>query len=93
MAIGDNELPLVWKHRSGRKSLVIGATAYQVIGKNSKESSELLVKLREWATQPQFCLPAPVARRRPGDLGQHRHHAPRDAVRPRLRPHDAPHQA
>jgi alpha-ketoglutarate-dependent taurine dioxygenase len=54
MAIGDNELPLVWKHRSGRKSLVIGATAYQVIGKSFKESAELLVKLREWATQPRF---------------------------------------
>lgn len=54
MSIGDNELPLVWTHRSGRKSLVIGATAYQVVGKNYKESTELLVKLREWATLPQF---------------------------------------
>jgi alpha-ketoglutarate-dependent taurine dioxygenase len=54
MAIGDNELPLVWKHRSGRKSLVIGCTAYQVVGKSIKESAELLVKLREWATQPEF---------------------------------------
>lgn len=54
MSIGDNELPLVWTHRSGRKSLVIGATAYQVNGKNYRESAELLVKLREWATQPQF---------------------------------------
>ncbi len=54
MSIGDNELPLVWTHRSGRKSLVIGATAYQVIGKSYRESSELLVRLREWATQPQF---------------------------------------
>ncbi len=54
MAIGDNELPLVWKHRSGRKSLVIGCTAYDVIGKSRKESAELLVKLRQWATQPQF---------------------------------------
>jgi len=54
MSIGDNELPLVWNHSSGRKSLVIGATAYQVVGKNYKESSALLVKLREWATQPQF---------------------------------------
>jgi hypothetical protein len=26
MAIGDRELPLVWTHRSGRKSLVIGAS-------------------------------------------------------------------
>jgi alpha-ketoglutarate-dependent taurine dioxygenase len=34
MSIGDAELPLVWKHRSGRKSLVIGCTAYQVLGKS-----------------------------------------------------------
>lgn len=54
MSIGDAELPLVWKHRSGRKSLVLGCTAYQVVGKNFKESARLLVKLREWATQPQF---------------------------------------
>jgi alpha-ketoglutarate-dependent taurine dioxygenase len=54
MSIGDAELPLVWKHRSGRKSLVIGCTAYQVLGKSFKESAKLLVKLREWSTQPQF---------------------------------------
>lgn len=54
MAIGDNELPLVWTHRDGRKSLVIGCTAYQIAGMDYKKSSELLVKLREWATQPQF---------------------------------------
>ena len=28
MAIGETELPLVWTHRSGRKSLVLGATAH-----------------------------------------------------------------
>jgi hypothetical protein len=27
MAIGERELPLVWKHRTGRKSLVLGCTA------------------------------------------------------------------
>jgi alpha-ketoglutarate-dependent taurine dioxygenase len=54
MAIGDNEIPLVWKHRSGRKSLVLGATAYHVVGKDPKESTRLLNKLREWATQPDF---------------------------------------
>ncbi len=54
MAIGDNELPLVWKHRSGRKSLVLGCTAYQVQGMDVKESTKLLVKLRQWATQPDF---------------------------------------
>ena len=54
MQIGDQELPLVWKHRSGRKSLVIGATARHVVGMDYKASIELLVRLRHWATQPQF---------------------------------------
>ncbi|VWX52242.1 TauD/TfdA family dioxygenase [Novosphingobium sp. 9U] len=55
MARGSNTLPLVWKHRSGRKSLVLGATALQVEGLDIVESEKLLVRLRTWATQPQFC--------------------------------------
>lgn len=55
MAIGENELPLVWTHRSGRKSLVLGCTARHIVGMDHRRSAELLVKLREWATQPQFC--------------------------------------
>lgn len=51
---GVNRLPLVWKHRSGRKSLVLGCTALQVVGMEMSESEALLVRLREWATQPQF---------------------------------------
>ncbi|HET8880606.1 MAG TPA: TauD/TfdA family dioxygenase [Solimonas sp.] len=54
MRIGDRELPLVWKHRSGRKSLVIGATARHVVDMDFKKSAELLVQLRDWATRPQF---------------------------------------
>lgn len=54
MGRGQNTLPLVWKHRSGRKSLVLGATALQVEGLPYAESEELLVRLRDWATQPQF---------------------------------------
>jgi alpha-ketoglutarate-dependent taurine dioxygenase len=54
MRIGDRELPLVWAHRSGRKSLVIGATARHVVDMDFKKSAELLVQLRDWATQPQF---------------------------------------
>ena len=53
-SIGRNELPLVWKHQSGRKSLVLGATALQVIGMDIAESEALLVRLRQWATSPQF---------------------------------------
>jgi alpha-ketoglutarate-dependent taurine dioxygenase len=46
--------PLVWKHRSGRRSLVIGATAAYVEGMDYLDSLDLLVRLRDWATQPQF---------------------------------------
>ena len=54
MSRGQNTLPLVWKHHSGRKSLVLGSTAVQVEGLPLAESEELLVRLRDWATQPQF---------------------------------------
>ena len=53
-SIGDRELPLVWKHRSGRKSLVIGCTAYKVLGVDDVKSAQILVGLREWATSEQF---------------------------------------
>lgn len=54
MQRGEVELPLVWTHRSGRKSLVLGCTAHHVIGMSARDSTALLVRLREWATQPQF---------------------------------------
>ena len=53
-AIGDNELPLVWKHQSGRKSLVIGNTAHTVQGMDVMEGTLLLNELREWATREEF---------------------------------------
>jgi alpha-ketoglutarate-dependent taurine dioxygenase len=46
--------PLVWTHRNGRRSLVIGATAAYVEGMDYLDSLDLLVRLRDWATQPQF---------------------------------------
>jgi alpha-ketoglutarate-dependent taurine dioxygenase len=54
MARGKNILPLVWKHRSGRQSLVLGATALQVLGMDIDVSEALLVRLRDWATQARF---------------------------------------
>jgi alpha-ketoglutarate-dependent taurine dioxygenase len=54
MDVGDIELPLVWTHRSGRKSLVIGATARNVVDMDNKESARLLNGLREWATSEPF---------------------------------------
>jgi alpha-ketoglutarate-dependent taurine dioxygenase len=53
-AIGERELPLVWKHRNGRKSLIIGCTAHRVLEVSPMKSAELLVGLREWATGEQF---------------------------------------
>ncbi|WP_165189627.1 TauD/TfdA dioxygenase family protein [Caulobacter soli] len=53
-AIGENELPLVWKHASGRKSLVIGCTAHRVVNVPADESARVIVGLREWATQEEF---------------------------------------
>ncbi|HAF41055.1 MAG TPA: taurine catabolism dioxygenase [Sphingobium sp.] len=53
-AIGENELPLVWNHRSSRKSLVLGCTAHRVLDVPAARSAEILVGLREWATQEEF---------------------------------------
>ncbi|MBC2650466.1 TauD/TfdA dioxygenase family protein [Novosphingobium aerophilum] len=55
-ALGTNELPLVWTHTSGRKSLVLGSTADHIVGMDPIESRHLLVRLRDWATQERFSL-------------------------------------
>jgi alpha-ketoglutarate-dependent taurine dioxygenase len=54
MAVGERQLPLVWTHRSGRKSLILGCTASHVVDTDLKTSTELLVRLRGWATRPDF---------------------------------------
>jgi alpha-ketoglutarate-dependent taurine dioxygenase len=46
--------PLVWTHASGRRSLVLGATASHVEGMDPEESRVLLHRLQAWATQPRF---------------------------------------
>jgi alpha-ketoglutarate-dependent taurine dioxygenase len=46
--------PLVWAHSSGRKSLVLGATASHVEGMGSEEGRALLDRLLAWSTQPQY---------------------------------------
>ncbi|MCA2240891.1 MULTISPECIES: TauD/TfdA dioxygenase family protein [Mycobacterium] len=46
--------PIVWTHQSGRKSLLLGATADYVIGLPVEESRALLARLRDWATQPRY---------------------------------------
>jgi alpha-ketoglutarate-dependent taurine dioxygenase len=49
----DREHPLVWRHRSGRRSLVIGATADRIVGMDRKEGRTLLHDLIVRATQPE----------------------------------------
>ena len=46
--------PLVWHHQSGRRSLVVGATASYVVGMHVADSHELLQRLLNHATQPKF---------------------------------------
>lgn len=45
--------PLVWTHRSGRKSLVLGSTADHIEEMDPAESRLLLARLREHATRPE----------------------------------------
>jgi alpha-ketoglutarate-dependent taurine dioxygenase len=46
--------PLVWQHLSGRRSLVVGATASYVVGMNPVDSHELLQRVLAQVTQPKF---------------------------------------
>lgn len=48
--------PLAVTRYDGRKWLMVGATADQVIGMDPAESRALLDRLDEWVTQPQFVL-------------------------------------
>ena len=54
MQMGRKELPLVWEHESGRKSLVIGNSAHHIVGMDPLESKGLLIRLRDWATSEPF---------------------------------------
>ncbi|MGW2516899.1 TauD/TfdA dioxygenase family protein [Streptomyces sp. NPDC001617] len=48
--------PLVRTRRSGRKSLLIGTTAGQVVGRSAAKGRELLGRLLDHATRPRFTL-------------------------------------
>jgi alpha-ketoglutarate-dependent taurine dioxygenase len=43
--------PLVWHHRSGRKSLVTSMSATQILGMEGAESEALLDRLMRWASR------------------------------------------
>lgn len=48
--------PLVWTRPSGRQSLLLGATASEIIGWPNDRGRALLDRLLDWSTQPQFAL-------------------------------------
>jgi alpha-ketoglutarate-dependent taurine dioxygenase len=47
-------LPLVWQHRSGRRSLCIGATASHVVDMHFADSHDLLQRLLAHTTQDKY---------------------------------------
>ena len=49
---GPTTHPLVWTHRSGRRSLVLGASADYVVGMDRAEGVALLAELLDRATVP-----------------------------------------
>ncbi|MDG2005357.1 MAG: TauD/TfdA family dioxygenase [Novosphingobium sp.] len=46
--------PLVWTHRSGRKSLLLGRNAGRIVGMSEEEGADELAELLDWSGQPQF---------------------------------------
>jgi alpha-ketoglutarate-dependent taurine dioxygenase len=48
------EHPIVWTHKSGRKSLVLGSHADHVARMPLADGRALLARLQEWAAQPDF---------------------------------------
>jgi alpha-ketoglutarate-dependent taurine dioxygenase len=52
----SREHPLVWQRADGRRSLLIGASAGEIVGRSPEESRALLNRLLAWSTQPRFVL-------------------------------------
>jgi alpha-ketoglutarate-dependent taurine dioxygenase len=50
----DREHPLVWKQRSGRRSLIVGYTADHIASLPHPDGRALLARLLEWTAQPDF---------------------------------------
>jgi alpha-ketoglutarate-dependent taurine dioxygenase len=49
-----HEHPLIWTRGNGTKSLIIGYTGDEVVGKTQAEGRALLARLLEWTVQPAF---------------------------------------
>lgn len=51
--LGVKEHPLVWRHKSGRRSLVLGMTVDHVADVEAEESRKLVARLTQHATRPE----------------------------------------
>jgi alpha-ketoglutarate-dependent taurine dioxygenase len=52
--VPSREHPLVWTRPDGRQSLLVGATAGEVVGMPAAEGRALLDRLLDWCTRPEF---------------------------------------
>jgi alpha-ketoglutarate-dependent taurine dioxygenase len=50
----SHEHPIIWTRANGVKSLIIGSTGDQVVGKSQAEGRALLARLLDWTAQPAF---------------------------------------
>ena len=53
-AYPDKVHPLVWRHRSGRKSLITSTSGAHVVGMDEAEGAALLARMMAWATRPEY---------------------------------------
>ena len=53
-AHADKIHPLVWHHRSGRKSLITSTSGAEVIGMSREDGDALLERLMAWASRPEY---------------------------------------
>ena len=75
-----HEHPLVWTHRSGRRSLVLGASADYIVGMDRDEGRALLAGLLDRATVADMVYSHTLVGRRHRHLGQPRRAAPGGTV-------------
>ena len=83
--------PLVWTHRSGRRSLVLGSSADYIIDMDLEGGRALPRRPARPDDQPRAGVPTRVERWRHRHLGQPRRRSPGLAIPPGFTPRDAPH--
>jgi alpha-ketoglutarate-dependent taurine dioxygenase len=55
-SFSPRDRPLLWRHHTGRTSMLLGAQAGEVVGWALDEGEALLERLLSWATQPRFTM-------------------------------------